>query len=60
MKNFAITNAKEMSIAIRNEILRSKESRYDHRLHGFLLVSEGISCYDEAAYLEKIQELWRD
>lgn len=35
-----------MSIAIRNEISRSEESRYDHRLHGLLLISEGMSCYD--------------
>ncbi|HVE13306.1 MAG TPA: helix-turn-helix domain-containing protein [Elusimicrobiota bacterium] len=31
------------------EILRSKESRYDHRLHGILFVSRGMSCYDAAA-----------
>ena len=46
MKRLEITNAKELSIAIRNEISRSEESRYDHRLHGILLVSEGMSCYD--------------
>lgn len=31
------------------EILRSRESRYDHRLHGILFVSRGLSCYDAAA-----------
>jgi transposase len=46
MKKLEISNAKEVSIAIRNEITRSEESRYDHRLHGLLLVSEGMSCYD--------------
>ena len=46
MKRLEITNAKELSVAIRNEISRSEESRYDHRLHGLLLVSEGMSCYD--------------
>ena len=46
MKRLEIINAKEMSIAIRNEISRSEESRYDHRLHGLLLISEGMSCYD--------------
>ena len=30
MKKIVITNAKEMSIAIRNEISRSEDSRYDH------------------------------
>lgn len=46
MKKLEIVNAKEQSEAIRNEIFRSEESRYDHRLHGLLLVSEGVSCYD--------------
>ncbi|QRF75072.1 Transposase [Thermoplasmatales archaeon] len=46
MKRLEINNAKELSVAIRNEISRSEESRYDHRLHGILLVSEGMSCYD--------------
>lgn len=46
MKKLEIVNAKEQSIAIRNEISRSDESRYDHRLHGILLVSDGMSCYD--------------
>ena len=46
MKRLEINNAKELSAAIRNEISRSEESRYDHRLHGILLVSEGMSCYD--------------
>ena len=46
MKRLEINNGKEMSIAIRNEILHSEESRYDHRLHGLMLVSEGMSCYD--------------
>ena len=46
MKKLEIVNAKEQSEAIRNEIFRSDESRYDHRLHGLLLVSEGMSCYN--------------
>ena len=45
MKRLEIVSAKEQSEAIRNEISRSEESRYDHRLHGLLLVSEGMSCY---------------
>ena len=46
MKKLRIINAKEQSIAIRNEISHSNESRYDHRLHGILLVSEGMNCYE--------------
>jgi transposase len=33
-----------MQVAIQQEIERSEESRYDHRLHGVLLVSSGYSC----------------
>ena len=50
-----------MSIAIRNEISRSEESRYDHRLHGILLVSEGMNCYDAGSILgetPKTMERW--
>ncbi|EQB73146.1 MAG: hypothetical protein AMDU4_FER2C00094G0002 [Ferroplasma sp. Type II] len=51
MKKLEINNAKEQSVAIRNEISRSGESRYDHRLHGILLVSEGMSCYEAGRML---------
>ena len=50
-----------MSIAIRNEISRSEESRYDHRLHGILLVSEGMNCYEAGSILgenPKTMERW--
>lgn len=40
-----------MRIAIQQEIHRSKESRYDHRLHGVLLVSSGMSSYEVAELL---------
>lgn len=40
-----------MRMAIQNEIQRSKESRYDHRLHGLLLVTSGLSCYETARLL---------
>lgn len=45
MKRLEITDREMMQIALRNEILRSEEARYDHRLHGVLLVSQGMSCY---------------
>ena len=51
MKKLVITNAKEMSKAIRNAISCSEESSYDHRLHGILLVSEGMICYDTGSIL---------
>ena len=61
MKKLEINNAKEQSVAIRNEISRSEESRYDHRLHGILLVSEGMSCYEAGRILgedSRTMERW--
>ena len=40
-----------MKVAIQQEILRSEEARYDHRLHGVLLVSHGLDCYTVAECL---------
>jgi transposase len=40
-----------MRIAVQQEILRSEESRYDHRLHGVLLVCSGLSCPEVANLL---------
>lgn len=48
MRKLEITDAQIMQIAVQEEILRSEESRYDHRLHGVLLVSSGFSCYEVA------------
>lgn len=31
-------------LALQDEIRRSPDARYDHRLHGVLLVEEGMSC----------------
>ena len=45
MRKLEITDAQIMKIAVQEEILRSEESRYDHRLHGVLLISSGFSCY---------------
>lgn len=48
MRRLEITDREMMQIALRNEIVRSEEARYDHRLHGVLLVSQGMSCYEVA------------
>lgn len=37
-----------MQIAIQEEIQRSEESRYDHKLHGVLLVANGYDSYQVA------------
>jgi transposase len=44
MRKLEIADAEVMRLAIRQEIDRSEESRYDHRLHGLLLVANGRSC----------------
>lgn len=44
MHKLEIADAEVMQLAICQEIDRSEESRYDHRLHGLLLVASGRSC----------------
>ena len=44
MKPLIISDAETMCLALQDEIRRSDESRYDHRLHGVLLVAQGMSC----------------
>lgn len=51
MKRLQISDAATMSLAIQEEINRSEEARYDHRLHGVLLVAQGNSCYQVARWL---------
>lgn len=48
MRKLQIQDAEIMTMALRQEIARSEESRYDHRLHGVLLVCSGRSCYEVA------------
>ena len=50
MQKLVIADAEVMHLAIQQEIARSAESRYDHRLHGVLLVSQGLSCPQVAAW----------
>ena len=49
MRKLEIADAEVMQLAIREEINRSEEARYDHRLHGLLLVSTGRSCNEVGA-----------
>jgi len=44
MKPLTIADASIIILGLQDEIRRSKESRYDHRLHGVLLVAQGMSC----------------
>jgi transposase len=51
MRRLVIADAEIMRLAIQQEIVRSEESRYDHRLHGVLFVSHGLSCSQVADWL---------
>lgn len=44
MRKLQIEDAEIMRLAVQDEILRSEESRYDHRLHGILLFCSGRGC----------------
>ena len=51
MRKLSVDDVVDMVIALQNEISRSPESRYDHRLHGVLMVAKGMSCYDASIIL---------
>ena len=51
MRPLQLEDAELMTIAIQQEISRSEEARYDHRLHGVLLVGQGLSCLETAQLL---------
>src|SRR3954447_4227752 len=38
-------------LGLQQEIQRSEQSRYDHRLHGVLLVAQGMTCPEAARIL---------
>jgi len=48
MKRLTIADAPLVILALHDEIRRSKDARYDHRLHAILLVAEGMSCPEVA------------
>jgi transposase len=48
MRRLKIKDEEIIRIAVQQEILRSEQSRYDHRLHGILLVCSGFSCSEVA------------
>ena len=51
MKALTIADSESIILGLQNEIRRSEESRYDHRLHGVLLVAQGLTCPEVAALL---------
>jgi transposase len=44
MKPLTIADSPAIILGLQDEIRRSEESRYDHRLHGVLLVAQGMTC----------------
>src|SRR3972149_7927837 len=44
MKPLKIADAASIVLGLQDEIRRSQDSRYDHRLHGVLLVAQGMTC----------------
>ena len=48
MRRLEIRETDIMQIAVQQEIMRSEESRYDHRLHGVLLICNGFSSNEVA------------
>ena len=51
MKPLTISDAASIIVGLQQEIQRSEESRYDHRLHGVLLVAQGLTCPEVGSLL---------
>src|ERR1700747_2157864 len=51
MRALTIADSATMVLGLQDEIRRSEESRYDHRLHGVLLVAQGMTCPEVARLL---------
>src|ERR1035437_6376272 len=51
MRALTIADSAAMILGLQDEIRRSEESRYDHRLHGVLLVAQGMTCPEVARLL---------
>jgi transposase len=51
MKALRIADSATVVLGLQDEIRRSEESRYDHRLHGVLLGAQGLTCPEVAALL---------
>lgn len=51
MKPLTISDTENMIMALQDEIRRNDASRYDHRLHGVLLVAQGMTSPQVAELL---------
>lgn len=63
MRPLTIADSANVILGLQDEIRRSEESRYDHRLHGVLLVAQGMTCPEVARLLgdaPRSVEYWVD
>ena len=51
MKKIHISDPETVVLILQDEIRRSYQARYDHRLHAVLMVAQGMSCRAAAAFL---------
>jgi transposase len=51
MRKLKIVNPEKTIAILQEEIRRNEDSRYDHRLHGVLLVAQGLSAPQAASLL---------
>lgn len=51
MRALTVADSENIILGLQDEIRRSGESRYDHRLHGVLLVAQGMTCPEVARLL---------
>jgi transposase len=51
MRTVSVADAENVVLGLQDEIRRSQEARYDHRLHGVLLVAQGMNCCQVAELL---------
>src|SRR5580704_4959244 len=51
MKPLAIADSKTIILGLQDEIRRSEDARYDHRIHGVLLIAQGLTCPEVAGLL---------
>jgi len=51
MKPLTVADSETIILGLQDEIRRNEESRYDHRLHGLLLVAHGMTCPEVAALM---------
>jgi transposase len=54
MRPRGIADAATIVLGLQDEIRRSAESRYDHQLHGVLMVAQGMTCLEVAKLLAKL------